>query len=127
MAIQYQVNIQVTSGCDFRQEFTLANPDLTPKNITGAKFKAGLAKHAVSIDALLSTRDEPVYKIVPFTTTVVDGGKGVYSIGLTAAQTNQLQEGKYVYNVVLVDANGYKTEVVTGLAFVEKGFASLLA
>ena len=127
MAIQYQVNIQITSGCDFRQEFTLANPDLTPKNITGATFKAGLAKHAVSIDALLSTRDEPVYKIVPFNTTVVDGGKGVYSIGLTAAQTNQLQEGKYVYNVVLVDVNGYKSEVVTGLAFVEKGFASLLA
>ena len=127
MAIQYQVNIQITSGCDFRQEFTLANPDLTAKNITGATFKAGLAKHAVSIDALLSTRDEPVYKIVPFTTTVVDGGKGVYSIALTADQTNKLQEGKYVYNVVLVDVNGYKSEVVTGLAFVEKGFASLLA
>ena len=93
MAIQYQVNIQVTAGCDFRQEFTLSNPDLTPKVITGATFKAGLSKHAVSIVANESTRDNPVYNIVPFTTSVVDGNGGVYSIALTAAQTQRLQEG----------------------------------
>ena len=126
MAIQYQVNIQVTSGCDFRQEFTLANPDLTPKNITGATFKAGLAKHAVSINAHESTSENPVYKIIPFTTSVVDGNGGVYSIAMNAADTQKLQEGKYVYNVILVDVNGIKSEVVSGLAFVEKGFASLL-
>ena len=127
MAIQYQVNLQVTAGCDFRQEFTLTNPDLTPKVITGATFKAGLSKHAVSIVANESTRDKPVYNIVPFTTSVVDGNGGVYSIALTAAQTQKLQEGKYVFNVVLEDVNGYVTEVVSGLAFVEKGFASLLS
>ena len=127
MAIQYQVNIQVTAGCDFRQEFTLANPDLTPKNITGAKFLGGLSKHRVSIIANESTRDKPVYNIIPFTTSVVDGNGGVYSIAMTAADTQKLQEGKYVYNVVLEDVNGIKSEVVSGLAFVEKGFASLLS
>ena len=127
MAIQYQVNIQVTAGCDFRQEFTLANPDLSPKNITGAKFLAGLSKHRVSILANESTRDEPVYNIVPFTTSVVDGNGGVYSIAMAATDTQKLQEGKYVYNVVLEDVNGIKSEVVSGLAFVEKGFASLLS
>ena len=127
MAIQYQVNIQITSGCDFRQEYTLGNPDLSPKVITGATFKAGLSKHADSINAHESTRDEPVYKIIPFTTSVVDGNGGIYSIGLTAEQTQKLQEGKYVFNVVLEDVNGYVTEVVSGLAFVEKGFASLLS
>lgn len=126
MAIQYQVNIQVTAGCDFRQEFTLANPDLTPKVITGATFKAGLSKHAVSINANESTSAKPVYNIVPFTTSVVDGSGGVYSISLTAAQTQQLKEGKYLYNVIIEDVNGIRTEVVSGLAFVEKGFASLL-
>ena len=126
MAIQYQVNIQVTSGCDFRQEFTLANPDLTPKNITGANFKGGLSKHAVSIIANESTSEIPVYNIVPFTTSVVDGGKGVYSIALSASETQKLKEGKYMYNVVLEDVNGYVSEVVSGLVFVEKGFASLL-
>ena len=126
MAIQYQVNIQITAGCDFRQEYTLGNPDLSPKIITGATFKAGLSKHAVSINAHESTKDEPVYKIIPFATSVVDGNGGVYSIGLTAEQTQKLEEGKYMYNVVMVDVNGTTTEVLTGLAFVEKGFASLL-
>ena len=45
---------------------------------------------------------------------------------MNAADTQKLQEGKYVYNVILVDVNGIKSEVVSGLAFVEKGFASLL-
>ena len=127
MAIQYQVNIQITAGCDFRQEYTLGNPDLSPKIITGATFKAGLSKHAVSINAHESTKDEPVYKIIPFATSVVDGNGGVYSIGLTSEQTQKLEEGKYMYNVVMVDVNGITTEVLTGLAFVEKGFASLLS
>ena len=126
MAIQYQVNIQVTSGCDFRQEFTLANPDLTPMNLTGAVFKAALAKHPEAVKAHLSTSEEPVYNIVPFTTSVVDGAGGVYSIAMSAAETQKLHEGKYVYNVIVEDVNGTKTEVVSGLAFVEKGFASLL-
>ena len=126
MAIQYHVNIQVTAGCDFRQEFTLTNPDLTPKVITGATFKGGMSKHAVSLNAVESTSAEPVYNIVPFTTSVVSGEGGVYSIGLTAAQTQVLEEGKYVYNVVLVDVNGFTTEVISGLVFVEKGFASLI-
>lgn len=126
MAIQYQVNIQITSGCDFLQEFTLTNPDLTPKVITGAKFLGALGKHPEAIKADLSTRDNPVYNFTPFTTTVVDGNGGVYSIGLTAEQTSKLHEGKYVYNVVLEDVNGFRTEVVTGLAFVEKAFATLV-
>ena len=126
MAIQYQVNIQVTAGCDFRQEFTLTNPDLTPMDITGGTFLGGMSKHAVSINADKSTTETPVYNIVPFTTSVVDGQGGVYSIAMTAAETQKLREGKYVYNVVLEDVNGFKSEVITALVFVQKGFASLL-
>ena len=126
MAIQYQVNIQVNAGCDFRQEFTLGNPDLSPKVITGAKFLGAMGKHPEAIVAYLSTSEEPVHNFIPFTTSVVDGEGGVYSIALTAAQTSKLHEGKYVYNVVLEDVNGTRTEVVTGLVFVEKAFATLV-
>ena len=126
MAIQYQVNIQITAGCDFRQEFTLTNPDLTPKTITGATFLGGLSKHSVSVNAVESTSEKPVYNIIPFTTSVVSGEGGVYSIGLTAEQTHKLKEGKYLYNVVLKDVNGFLTEVVSGMVFVEQGFGSLI-
>ena len=35
-----------------------------------------------------------------------------------------MSEGKYVYSVVAQDRNGNKSEVVDGLVFVERGFAS---
>lgn len=126
MAIQYAVNIQITSGCDFRQEFYLTNPDLTPMNIKGAKFKAAVAKHPEAIDANLSESGNPVYQMLPMHTSVVDGYGGVYSIALSAAETSVLFEGKYVYNVIMIDQAGYKREVVSGLAFVERAFASVL-
>ena len=126
MAIQYQVNIAINAGCDFRQEFTLAEADRTPLDITGATFVGGLAKHPNAQIAYLSTSEEPVYNIVQFTTGVVDGGKGVYFISLTADQTCKLQEGKYVYNVVR-NSGGFITEVVSGLAFVETSLAGVLS
>ena len=125
MAVQYQVNIAINAGCDFRQEFTLAEADRTPLDITGKTFKAGLAKHPNAIVAYLSTSTEPVYKVIPMTTAVVDGGKGVYSIALTAAQTSTLEEGKYHYNVILSEG-GFNMEVVSGLAFVQTSLASVL-
>ena len=126
MAVQYQVNIAINAGCDFRQEFSLAEADKTPLDITGGKFIGALAKHPNAIIAYLSTSEEPVYNIVPFTTSVVDGVGGVYSIGLTAAQTCLLEEGKYVYNVVM-NTGGVITEVVSGLAFVQTSLAGVLS
>ena len=126
MAIQYVVNIQITAGCDFRQEFTLATPDLSPLVLTGAKVKAAMGKHPTAIHANISTRAEPSYNFIPFTTSVVDGDGGIYSIALSATETSKLHEGKYVYNVVLEDVNGTLTEAVSGLVFVEKAFATLV-
>ena len=63
-------------------------------------------QNTVSVNAVESTSEEPVYNIVPFTTSVVSGEGGVYSIGPTE-QTHKLEEGKYLYNVVLKDVNGF--------------------
>ena len=125
MAAQYQVNITVSAGVDFTQRFTVANPDLSPVNITGYKFFANLAKHPTAIDAAVSTSGTPVYKYVPFTTLVVNGQQGIYSISLSASQTSKLEEGKYVYNVVMKDLNGEKISVVSGLAFVDVAFGGI--
>ena len=54
MAAQFVVNITISAGADFTQEFTVANPDGTPVNITGYKFFANLAKHPTAIDAVVS-------------------------------------------------------------------------
>ena len=80
MASPFQVNINISAGVDFTQQFTVNNPDFTPVNITGFKFHAKLAKHPTAIDAMTSTSGSPVYNYVSFDTSVVDGEKGIYSI-----------------------------------------------
>ena len=124
MSASYQVNIQINAGTTFKQEFYITNPDKSPSNITGYKFYAKMAKHATAMNAVESTRDNPVYNYTPMTATVLDGVGGKYCLYMSAKQTAQLSEGKYVYSVVAQDLNGYKSEVVDGLVFVERGFAS---
>ena len=125
MAAQYQVNISIQAGTDFAQEFTVSNPDLSPVNITGCQFFANLAKHPTAIDAAVSTSGSPVYKYISFDTRIVNGVAGIYSISLSASNTSKLQEGKFVYNVVMQDINGEKISVVSGLAFVDVAFGAL--
>ena len=125
MAAQYQVNLTISAGVDFTQEFTVNNPDQSPVDITGYKFFANLAKHPTAIDAVVSTSGSPVYSYVPFSTNVVSGILGKYSISLNPTQTSKLAEGKYVYNIVMEDLNGEKTSVVGGIAFVDVAFGSI--
>jgi len=125
MAAPFQVNINVDAGTDFTQEFTIAEPNGVPVDITGYNFLAKLGKHPTAIDAAVSTSGNKVYDYVTFTTRVVDGKKGVYSIALSATQTSALQEGKYVYNVVMEDLNKDRTSVISGIAFVSVAFGAL--
>ena len=126
MAAQYQVNLSIQAGTDFGEVFYLANPDKSSLNITGCTFSAVLQKHSGAYDATLTTSEETVYKYVKFDTQVVDGVGGAYQISLNASQTKLLEEGKYMYNVVMTDVNGQKDEVVSGLAFVQLSLAASL-
>ena len=122
MAAAYQVNIAISAGANFAQEFYVTNPDMTPRDITGCKFAGNLSKHAVSINAVTSTSKTPVYKVIPFYTRVVDGQRGVIEISMTPHNSNLLKEGKYVYDVVCKEPSGAITNIVSGLAFVSKTF-----
>ena len=119
MATQYQVNINITVGTDFNQVFYLTNSDQSPMNITGHKFYANLGKHSGAIDAVLSTSQKPVFKYRSFETAVLDGVGGIFQIKMSRMQTKGLKEGKYVYDVAMVDANGQVSNAVMGLAFVD--------
>ena len=127
MAAAYQVNIAISAGANFSQEFYVTNPDMTPRDITGLKFAGNLSKHAVSINAVTSTSMKPVYKVIPFHTRVVDGKKGVIEISMSPHISNLLREGKYVYDVVCKETSGAITNIVSGLAFVSKTFGDLPA
>ena len=125
MAIQFQVNLDIQAGADFSKEFTLKNPDQSPLDITGYTMHAKLAKHAGALNAHTSTTAAPVYKYISFTSTIVDAPGGVYSISLPAETTAKLQEGKYVYSVVMENGSGDLTDTIDGLAFVKVAFGNL--
>lgn len=122
MTTPLQVNINIISGVGFTQEYTLTNSDLSAVDITGYTFQAKVAKHPDAINATTSTSDDPVWRYLPMTTSIVNAVGGVYSISLSLEDTNKLDEGKYVYSVVMQNLSDVYTEVVSGLAFVTKSF-----
>ena len=125
MAAPFQVNLNISAGADFTQQFTVNSPDFGPVDITGFTFLANLAKHPTAIDATVSTSGVPVYNYISFDTAVVDGTGGIYSISMGADKTSLLPEGKYVYSVVLVNNSGERSPAVDGLAFVDVAFGAL--
>ena len=125
MAVQFQVNISISAGADFTQEYSVTAPDLSPVDITGYKFFANLAKHPTAINAAVSTSGSPVYKYVSFDTNIVSGALGLYSITLLATETSKLAEGKYVYNIIMEDLDGEKSSLVSGVAFVDVAFGAI--
>ena len=121
MASTFQVNINITAGVQFTQEYTITNADRTPTDLTGFIFYANLAKHEEALNAVTSTSSAPVWKYCALTTNIVNATDGKYTIALTSTESSKLDEGKYVYSVVSLN-NGVYTEVVRGLAFVNKAF-----
>lgn len=119
----YQANLQMSSGTEFTQTFTLQEADGTAIDITGYTLYAKMAKHDGAVNVSLSTSTDPVWKVIPFTTSIVDATAGQYSISLAPSVSVKIPEGKYVYSVVTEDASNVKKEVLSGLIFVDKAFA----
>lgn len=118
MTSAYQVNISIDAGLPFTQEYYITNPDRSPRNITGFKFLGSASKHPNSIDATKARSGGPVYKMLPFTTRIVDGQKGIVSISMSKDLTSRMAEGKYVYSITMKDVNGHSSSAVSGLCFV---------
>ena len=124
MAAAFQVNLQISAGLSFRQEFTLTNADKSPVDLTGASFTGAISKYERAINAELSTTAVPVYERIYFECEVVNTLAGVYCIKLAPEQTSKLSEGKYVYNVVMKNVNGELQSAVQGLVFVQVAFGA---
>ena len=112
-------NLELVTGCDFYQEFTLANPDFSPVDITNCKFHGAIEKHHGTVDSYSADSKRVTNRL---TAEIVDASRGTYCIKFPAASSANLEEGKYVYQVMMVDAVGRTTPTVSGLVFVDKGF-----
>ena len=120
MATQYEVNIAINAGTDFNQSFFLANPDFTATDLTGCLVFGGIAKHSNAIDAL--KEGDKTTAATLFETSIPDPQSGHYAIALDALETDKLEEGKYVYSVIIQFPDDRLVEATSGLVFVSKAF-----
>lgn len=115
-------NLTITCGASFDEIKFIKNEDGSAVDLTGHTFTARMGKHFGAVDANTSTVVSPVKEFTDLTVIQRDIPGGEISFGLIPSQTEQLNEGKYVYSILMDDGAGVITEVARGLIFVVKSF-----
>jgi len=103
------VNLVLEQGVDFQATFTIRNTNNAPLNLTGYTGISSIRKHPTSSTAY------------PLTLSFVDrlNGKIAVSMGYTA--TDAIEGGRYVYDIILISPNSYRTRAVQGNVLVTPG------
>jgi hypothetical protein len=106
----YIANLQIDTGVDFQHGFSLGDNDTGSfLNLNNYTATSQMRKWAGSSTA------------VSFASTVTDPENGQIQISLGSTETVDLKPGRYVYDVNLEDAGGYKYKVVEGMVLVRAG------
>ena len=112
MSAVYVSNLTINTGTNFSQSFNLASSSgNSALDLTGYSVESKLAKHAGASESNKTS----------FSVSILDQSGGVISIGLTSGQTSNLNEGRYIYDLVITSSTGIKTRVIEGTALVRKG------
>ena len=69
------------------------------------------------------TYQTPDHQAVTITSAVSNAAAGFVQLSLTATETSLMQPGKYVYDVAIIDPDGFKTRIVEGSIRVSPGVA----
>ena len=101
-------NLTDDQGTDFSSSVDVTDSDGDPVALTGYSVAGQIRKHYNS-----STK-------VDFVATVSNATAGIISLSLSAATTNAMKAGRYVYDVE-IDLSGTKTRVLEGQLEVTPG------
>lgn len=103
-------NLYVDQGSDFNAQITIYDDNNQPWDLTGY---TGLAKIRKSYYSSTS---------VNFTVTFSPNrATGIVILDLAFSQTSSLEQGRYLYDVVLTDSFGKKTRVIEGIVTINPG------
>ena len=99
-------NLRIDQGTTFSSNVTLANNDGTAFDLTNHSVEAKMAKGYQSTKTRTS-----------ITCTIsADATTGVITLSLTADQTSSLEEGRYVYDLeILQTSSSTVTRVIEGI------------
>ena len=101
-------NLTVDQGTDFSSAIDVTDSDGDPVSLVGYTVAGQIRKHYNS-----STK-------VDFVATVSNATAGIVSLSLSAATTNAMKAGRYVYDVE-IDLSWTKTRVLEGQLEVTPG------
>lgn len=115
MASVYVNNITINVGEDFSQDLTISadKPVAGVLNLVGYAGSAMIRKHADSSKV-----------VAGFGVSFVDRSSGVIRLSIGSSITSGLKEGRYVYDVVLVNTAGLKNMIVEGMVLVRTGITT---
>lgn len=115
MASAYVSNITIDQGADFSASFKLDDAGTSiPINLSQFRAVGQLRKHSGARFG------------VEFLTQIIKPRTGEIIISLTNSQTSVLREGRYVYDVMLINnTDGKKYRAVEGMALVNPGVTDM--
>lgn len=102
-------NLTMDQGSDFQATIDVNDSSGNNLNLTGYSVAGQMRKSYASSTA------------TNFTAAITNATNGVLSISLTAAQTNALKAGRYVYDVEITSSTNEVSRVVEGQIEVTPG------
>ncbi len=103
-------NLYVDQGSDFNAQITIYDDDNNPWNLTGYTGQAKIRKSYYSTTSVNFTVS---FAVARTTGTVI--------LELSSSQTSLLEQGRYLYDVVLTNSSGKKTRVIEGIVTINPG------
>lgn len=103
-------NLYIDQGADFNAQITIYDDNNAPWDLNGYTGEAKIRKSYYSSTS--------VNFVVTFTAVRTTG---TVILDLTSAQTSSLEQGRYLYDVVLTNASGKKTRVIEGIVTINAG------
>tara|TARA_R110000772_G_scaffold35266_3_gene85159 strand:+ start:368 stop:703 length:336 start_codon:yes stop_codon:yes gene_type:complete len=106
-------NMTIDQGTDFSSAIDVTDADGDAVNLTGYTVAGQIRKTYTSSTA------------VDLTCAVSNATSGIVSVALTAAQSNAMKSGRYVYDVEITSSGGAKTRVLEGQVEITPGVTQI--
>lgn len=103
-------NLYIDQGADFNAQIQIFDDNNAPWNLTGYTGQAKIKKSYYSTTSVDFT--------VSFTN---DRTTGNIILDLSSVQTSQLEQGRYLYDVVIISPASKKTRVLEGIVTINPG------
>ena len=100
-------NLYIDQGADFSAQIGIYDDSNLPWNLTGYTGSAKIKKSYYSSTS------------VDFTVSV--SGNGTVSLSLPSSSTSNMEQGRYLYDVVITSNGGVKTRVIEGIVTINPG------